>query len=93
MYFDVLNLNIYVVTCINLWLWSHTCRKYKWYLSAHLLVTLVTPFGTPSSGSASDNTCIKIDLDLLNPSIDKSIDRITVIVPLRKTLENILSST
>jgi hypothetical protein len=38
-----------------------------------LLATLVTPVGTPSSGSASDNTCIQINLDILKPSIDKPI--------------------
>jgi hypothetical protein len=46
-----------------------------------LLATLVTPVGTPSSGSASDNTCIQIDLDILKPSVDKPIIRLTAIVP------------
>jgi hypothetical protein len=71
----------------------HTCRKYKWYLSAHMLATLVTPIDTPSSGSTSDNTCIQINLDLLKPSIDKPIGCLTAIVPPRKTLRKILSST
>jgi hypothetical protein len=63
------------------------------YLREHLLATLVTSVGTSLSGSASNNTCIHIDLDLMNPSIDKSINRLTVIVPSRKTLVKILSST
>jgi hypothetical protein len=58
-----------------------------------LLATLVTPVGTPSSGSASNNTCIQIGLEILNPSIDKLIDRLTAIVPPRTTLGKILSST
>jgi hypothetical protein len=49
-------------------------------LKRTLLATLVTPVGTPSSGSASDNTCIQIDLDILKPSIDKPIGRLTAIV-------------
>jgi hypothetical protein len=92
-YSDILKLQRSVVTCINPWSGIHTHRKYKWYLSAHLLATLVTPVGTPSSGSASDNTCIRIDLDLLKPSIDKLIGRLTAIVPPRTTLGKILSST
>jgi uncharacterized membrane protein len=92
-YSGVLNLHIFVVTCINLWSESHTHMKYKWYLRAHLLATLATPVGTPSSGSALDNTYISIDLDLLNPSIDKSINRLNTIVPSRTTLGKILSST
>jgi hypothetical protein len=92
-YSDVLKLQRSVVTCINPWSGSNTCRKYKRYSSAHLLATLVTPVGTPSSGSASDNTCIWIDLDLLKPSVDKPIGRLTAIVPPRTTLGKILSST
>jgi hypothetical protein len=57
-YSGVLKLQIFVVTCIKSRLGSHTRMKYKWYLSAHLLSTLVTPIGTPLSGSASENTCI-----------------------------------
>jgi hypothetical protein len=38
-----------------------------------LLDTLVTPVGTPSSGSALDNTCIQTSLGILKPSIDQSI--------------------
>jgi hypothetical protein len=92
-YSNVFKLQRSVVTCINPWSGIHTHRKYKWYLSAHLLATLVTPVGTPSSGSASDNTCIQIDLDLLKPSIDKPIGHLTAIVPPRTTLGKILSST
>jgi hypothetical protein len=58
-----------------------------------LLATLVSPVGTLSSGITSDNTCIQIGLDLLKPSIDKLIDCLTAIVPPRKTLGKILSST
>ena len=67
--------------------------KYKWYLSAHMLATLVTLVDTPLNGSTSDSTCIRIDLDYLKPSLDKPIDRLTVIVSLRTTLGKILSST
>jgi hypothetical protein len=58
-----------------------------------MLATLVTPVGTPSSGSASDNTYVQIDLDFLKPSLDKPIGHQTVIVSPRTTLEKILSST
>ena len=92
-YSNVFNLKRYFITCIKPQLGIHTCRKYKWYLSTHLLATLVTLVGTPSSGSASDNTCVWINLDLLNASINKLIGRITAIVPQRTTLRNILSST
>jgi len=92
-YSDIFKLQRSVVTCINPWLGIHTCRKYKWYLSAHLLITLVTLVGTPSSGSALDNTCIQIDLDFLKLSSDKPIGRLTAIVPSRTTLKKILSST
>jgi hypothetical protein len=93
MYSSVLKLQRYVITRINLQSMSNTHKKYKWYSSTHLLATLVTHVGTPSSGSASDNTCIWIDLDLLKPSLDELIDRLTAIVPLRTTLGKILSST
>jgi hypothetical protein len=93
MYSDVFKLQRFGVTCINPRSRIHTCRKYKGYLSAHLLATLVTHVGTPSSGSASDNTCIHIGLDLLKASIDKLIGLLTAIVPLRTTLGKILSST
>jgi hypothetical protein len=92
-YFDVFKLQRSVVTCINPQSRIHTWNKYKWYLSTHLLSTLVTPVGTPPSDSASDNTCIRINLDLLKPSIDKLIARLTAIVPPRTTLGKILSST
>jgi len=62
-------------------------------LKCTLLASLVTPVGTPLSGSASENTCIQIILDLLKPSIDKPITRLIAIVPPRTTLRNILSST
>jgi hypothetical protein len=89
-YSGVFKLQRSVVTCINSWSGIHTRRKYKWYLSTHLFATLVTHVGTPSSGSASDNTCIRIGLDLLKPSIDKLIDRMIVIVPPRMELRKIL---
>jgi hypothetical protein len=92
-YSDIFKLHRFVVMRINPWSGIHTRRKYKWYLSAHLLATLVTPVGTPSSGSASNITCIRIDLDLLNPSINKSIIHLTAIEPPRTTLRNTLSST
>jgi hypothetical protein len=57
-----------------------------------MLATFLTLVGTPSSGSASDNTCIWIDLYLLNPSIDKPIVHLTVVVPQRTTLRKILFS-
>jgi hypothetical protein len=93
MYSNVFNLQIFVITCIKPRLGIHTHRKYKWYLSIHLLATLVTPVGTPSSGSASESTCIWINLDLLTPSIDQLIGRLTVIVLPITTLRKILSST
>jgi hypothetical protein len=40
-------------------------------LKRTLLATLVTLVGTPSSGSTSDNTCIRIGLDILEPFVDK----------------------
>jgi hypothetical protein len=92
MYSNVFKLQRFVITCINLQSGIHTCRKYKWYLSAHLLATLVTPVGTPSSGNTSDNTCIQIDQDLLKPSIDKPIGLLNAIVPPRTKLGKILSS-
>jgi hypothetical protein len=53
-----------------------------------MLATLVTPIGTPSSGSASDNTYVWIDLDYLMPSLDKLISRLTSIVsPYNNTQE------
>jgi hypothetical protein len=58
-----------------------------------LLETLVTHVSTHLSGIALDNSCIWIVLDILNPSIDKSIGHLTIIVPLRTTLGKILSST
>jgi hypothetical protein len=58
-----------------------------------MLATLVTPVGTPSSGSASDNTCVRIGLDFLKPSLYKLIGYLIAIVRLRTTLRNILSST
>jgi hypothetical protein len=72
-YSDVFKPQRSVVTCINPRLRDSYTRKYKWFLSAHLLATLVTPIGTPSSGSASDNTCVRIGLDFLKPSLDKPI--------------------
>jgi hypothetical protein len=57
-----------------------------------LLATLVTHVGTLSSGITLDDTCIQIDLDLLNPFVDKPIDCLDVTVPSRTTLGKILSS-
>jgi hypothetical protein len=79
--------------CINPRSGSHACRKYKWYLSTHLLATIVTPVGTPSSGSASDNTYKRISLDILKPSIDKLIGHLNAIVPPKIVLGKILYST
>jgi hypothetical protein len=92
-YSGVFKLQRYVVTRINPWSGIHTRNKYKWYLSEHLLATLITLVGTPSSGSASENTCIWINLDLLKPSIDKLIGHLTSILPPRTTLRKIVSST
>jgi hypothetical protein len=58
-----------------------------------MLATLATLVGTPLSGSASENICIQIDLDILEPSLDKLISHLTAIVPLRTTLKKIMSST
>jgi hypothetical protein len=58
-----------------------------------MLATLVTLVGTPSIGSASNNTYLRIDLDYLKPSSDKPIDHMTTIVSSRTTLGKILSST
>jgi hypothetical protein len=58
-----------------------------------LLATLVTLVDTPSSGSALENRCIWIHLDILNPSVDKPINHLNSIVPPRTKLWNILSST
>ena len=57
-----------------------------------MLDTLVTPVGTLSSGSASDITYVRIDLDFLKPSLDKPIGHQTAIVSSRTTLGKILSS-
>jgi hypothetical protein len=57
-YSGVFKLQRSVVTHINLWSRIHTHRKYKRYLSTHILATLVTLVGTPSSVSTSYNTCI-----------------------------------
>ena len=92
-YSGVFKLQISIITHINPRSGSHTCRKYKWFLSAHLLATHVTHIATPSSGSASNNTCIWIDLGIPKPSIDKLIDRLTVIVSPRTTLGKIISRT
>jgi hypothetical protein len=58
-----------------------------------LLATFVTIVGTPSSGSASDNTCIQINLDILKPYVYKPIGHLNAIVPSRTTLGKILSCT
>jgi hypothetical protein len=92
-YSNIFKLQRTVVTCINMWSGIHTCKKYKWYLSTHMLATLVTYVGTALCGSAPDNTCIWIILDFLKPSLDKQIDHLTDIVSPRTTLGKILSST
>jgi hypothetical protein len=51
------------------------------------------PVGTPSSGSASDNTCVWIGLHFQKPSLDKPIGRWFAIVSPRTALRKILSST
>jgi hypothetical protein len=58
-----------------------------------MLATLVTPIGTPSSGSVSNNTYIQINLDFLKPSLDNRIGRLTTIVSLRTRCRKTLSST
>ena len=93
MHYDVFKPQRYVVKLINQRSVIHIHRKYMWYLSTHLLATLVTPVGTPSSGSASDNTCVWIDLDYLKPSLYKPIGHLTAIVSPGTSLEKILSST
>ena len=92
-YSDVFKLQRSSVRHINLQSRIHTHRKYKRYLRTHLLATLVTLVVAPLSGSASDNTCVRIDQDFLKPSLDKAIDRLTTIVPLKTTLRKILSNT
>jgi hypothetical protein len=62
-------------------------------LKRTLLATLVTHVGTPSSGSTSENTYIRINLDILKLSIDKLIIRLIDIVSPRTKLGNILFST
>jgi hypothetical protein len=93
MYFGILKLHISFIMCINPRSGSHTHNKYKCYSRAHLLATLVTPVGTPSSGNTLENTCIQIDLDSLNPSIDKLINHLIDIVPPRTVLRKLFSST
>jgi hypothetical protein len=62
-------------------------------LSAHLLATLVTHVGTPSSGSASDNTYAWTFPRHPGTHLAQSIDHLTAIVSPRTTLGKILSST
>jgi hypothetical protein len=47
MYSMIFKLQRSVITCINPQLGIHTRSKYKWFLSAHMLATVVTPIGTP----------------------------------------------
>jgi hypothetical protein len=72
-YSNILKLQRSVIQHINPWSGKHTCKELQVVLKHTLLATLVTPVGTPSSGSTSDNTCIWINLDILKPSIDKPI--------------------
>jgi hypothetical protein len=58
-----------------------------------MLATLVTPVGTPSTGSALERTCVWIGLDYLKPTLDKLIGFLIAIVSPRITLRKILSST
>jgi hypothetical protein len=69
-----------------------------------LLEALVIYIGTTSSVGISENTCIwtcaskylfdmVIPLGILKSTIDQPIDHLVVIVPPRKTLKNIFSST
>jgi hypothetical protein len=82
-----------VVTCINPWLRDSYTQEIQVVLKHRYVDHLVIHVGTPSSGSASDNTCVRIGLDFLKPSLDKPIVHLTVIVPPRTTLRKILSST
>ena len=92
-YSGILKLQRFVITCINPWSRIHTCRKYKWFLSAHLLDTLVTHVGVHFSGSTSDNTCAHTFPRHLGTHLAQPIGLLTTIVSLRTTLEKILSST
>jgi hypothetical protein len=68
-------------------------QKIQEVFNLTLLDTLVTPIGTPSSGSALDNTYIWTGLVILKPTKDQPISRLTVIVPLITTLGKRLSNT
>jgi hypothetical protein len=89
-YSDIFKPQRSVVTRINPWLrdsytqeiqvvLKHTSIGHTWKYKWYL--------------SASDNTCVRIDLDYLKPSLDKPIGRLTAIVSPRTTLGKILSST
>jgi hypothetical protein len=92
-YSDIFKPQRSIVTRINPWLRDSYTQEIQVVLKRTLLATLVTPVGTPSSGSASDNTCVRINLDYLKPSLDKPIGHLTAIVSPRTTLRKILSST
>jgi hypothetical protein len=82
-----------VVTHINPWLRDSYTQEIQVVLKRTSVGHPCNPVGTPSSGSASDNTCVRIDLDYLKPSLDKPISLLTTIVSPRTTLGKILSST
>ena len=90
-YSGIFKPQISVVTRINPRLRDSYTQELQVVFKRTLLANLVTFVGTPSIGSASENTCIQIDLDSLNPFVDKTSSCLTVIVPLRTTLEKILS--
>jgi hypothetical protein len=92
-YSDIFNPQRFVVTCINSQLRDSYTQEIQVVLKRTSIGHPCNPVDTPSSGSASDNTYVWIDLDFLNPSLDKPIGCLTTIVPSRKALENILSST
>jgi hypothetical protein len=92
-YSSIFKPQISVVTHINPRLRDSYTQEIQVVLKHTSVATLVTIVGTPSSGSTSDNTCVRIDLYFLKPSLDKSIGRLTVIVPPRTALGKILSST
>jgi hypothetical protein len=92
-YSNVFKPQRFVVTCINPRLRDSYTQEIQVVLKRTSVGPLVTPVGTPSSGSASDNTHVWIGLDYLKPSLDKPIGRLTAIVSPRTTLGKILSST
>ena len=92
-YSDVFKPQRSVITCINPRLRDSYMQEIQVVLKHTSVGHPCNPVGTPSSGSASEKTCVQIDLDFLKPSLDKPIGRLTAIVPPRTTLGKILSST